>query len=104
LPEFVHSLEVEATEVMYTYIMQRTQISLSADERRVLDDEASRTGKSIAALIREAVEKTYGTSRSSSDDLVLMRQSFGTWSDRDEDGAATVERLRSRSRLVARNS
>ena len=67
-------------EVMYTYIMQRTQISLTTDERRVLDNEAARTGKSISALIREAVERAYGTSRSSSEELTLMRQTFGSWS------------------------
>jgi hypothetical protein len=85
---------------MYTYIMQRTQISLTAEERQTLNAEAARTGRSIAALIRDAVERVYGTSRSSSDDLKLMRQSFGVWTDRQEDGASEVERLRSGSRLV----
>ena len=51
---------------------------------------------------RDAVETVYGTSRSSADDLVLMRQSFGSWADRKEDGASMVEGLRSGSRL-ARN-
>ena len=87
---------------MYTYIMQRTQISLTSEERRALDTESARTGKSLSALIREAVEAMYGTSRSSSDDLDLMRQSFGTWTDHHEDGASTVERLRSGSRLTRR--
>jgi hypothetical protein len=87
---------------MYTYIMQRTQISLTIEERRALDEEAARTGKSISALIRDAVERMYGSSRSSTDDLIVMRQSFGSWTGREEDGASTVERLRSGSRL-ARN-
>jgi hypothetical protein len=87
-------------EVMYTYIMQRTQISLTTDERRVLDNEAARTGKSISALIREAVERAYGTSRSSSEELTLMRQTFGSWSEREETGAQLVERLRSGSRYA----
>jgi predicted DNA-binding protein len=86
--------------MMYTYIMQRTQISLTTEERRALDTESERTGKSLSALIREAVEAMYGTLRSSSDDLDLMRQSFGSWTDRDEDGASTVETLRSGSRLT----
>jgi len=84
---------------MYTYIMQRTQISLTAEERSALDAESARTGKSLSALIREAVERSYGSSRSSADDLDLMRQTFGSWADRDEDGATTVEGLRSGSRL-----
>jgi hypothetical protein len=79
--------------------MQRTQISLTVEERRALDAEAARTGKSMSALIRHAVNELYGTSRSSNDDLDLMRQSFGTWGEHLEDGAAVVERLRSGSRL-----
>lgn len=88
--------------MMYTYIMQRTQISLTAAERHALDAEAARTGKSLSALIRDAVESVYGTWRSSADDLDLMRQSFGSWADRKEDGASMVEGLRSGSR-IARN-
>jgi hypothetical protein len=79
--------------------MLRTQISLTDEDRRVLDAEASRTGKSIAALIREAIHSVYGWRRSTEDDLDLMRQCFGVWSERSEDGAAYVERLRSGSRL-----
>jgi hypothetical protein len=84
---------------MYTYIMQRTQISLTAEERQALDAEAARTGKSFSALIRNAVETVYGTSRSSADDLDLMRQSFGSWTVRNEDGSPMVDKLRSGSRL-----
>jgi len=89
---------LDKSNVMYTYIMLRTQISLTAEERHALDAEAARTGKSISALIRDAVERSYGTSRSSADDLNLMRQSFGSWTARHEDGASIVERLRSGSR------
>jgi predicted DNA-binding protein len=89
---------------MYTYIMQRTQISLTDEERRALSAEAARTGKSMSALIRDAVEEHYGAWRSSDDDLVLMRQALGSWADRSEDGATMVERLRSGSRLARRPS
>jgi predicted DNA-binding protein len=88
---------------MYTYIMQRTQISLTAEERQALDAEATRTGRSLSALIRDAVEAMYGTNRSSADDLDLMRQAFGSWTDREESGAATVEKLRSGLRLTRRD-
>jgi hypothetical protein len=83
--------------------MERTQISLTAEERMTLDAEAARTGKSMSALIRYAVTAVYGAGRSSSDDLDLMRQTFGTWTERDEDGAAFVENLRSGSRLHRKN-
>ena len=57
------------------------------------------TGRSIAALIRDAVEAVYGTGRSGDDDLAEMRRAFGSWKDRDQDGAEWVDRLRSGSRL-----
>jgi hypothetical protein len=88
---------------MYTYIMERTQISLTVEERQTLDAEAARTGKSMSALIRYAVTAVYGTGRSSDDDLDLMRQSFGSWTDHNEDGATWVERMRSGSRLTPDN-
>lgn len=85
--------------MMYTYIMQRTQISLTAEERRTLNAEAKRTGRSISSLIRSAVETVYGSERSSDDDLATMRRSFGSWKDRGTDGRTWVDERRSGSRL-----
>lgn len=79
--------------------MQRTQISLTAEERRLLDAEVARTGRSLSALIRDAVSTVYGTDRPAEEDLVVMRRSFGSWQDRDEDGAQWVDRLRTGTRL-----
>ena len=83
--------------------MQRTQISLTSEERRALDAVAARTGRSISALIRDAVETVYGTEHSSADDLAAMRRSFGCWKGRDQNGADWVDRLRSGSRLSPRS-
>jgi predicted transcriptional regulator len=79
--------------------MQRTQISLTHEQRRALDAAAARTGRSISALIRNAVETVYGAERATEDDLAAMRRGFGAWRRRDQDGATTVEQLRSGSRL-----
>lgn len=80
--------------------MQRTQISLTGSERRALDEAAARTGRSLSSLIREAVDQVYGAERSTDDDLIAMRQAFGSWQGREPDGHAWVERRRSTRRLA----
>lgn len=79
--------------------MERTQISLTIEERRALDAAAARTGRSVAALIRDAVDVVYGAERSADEDLAVMRSAFGSWEGRDVDGATWVDQRRSGSRL-----
>lgn len=79
--------------------MLRTQISLTVKERAALDAASARTGRSISALIRDAVDAIYGDERSVGQDLAIMRRAGGSWADRDLDGAAWVEQLRSGRRL-----
>lgn len=86
---------------MYSYIMQRTQISLTSEDRRLLDEAAARTGRSISALIRDAVARTYGSARDADHDLRAIDAAFGGWRDHEVDGATHVEALRSGRRLGA---
>lgn len=68
---------------------------MTAEERRTLDAVAARTGKSISALIREAVTEVYGVERSLDDDLAAMEKGYGAWGSGDETGAEYVESIRS---------
>ncbi|WP_022924332.1 ribbon-helix-helix protein, CopG family [Serinicoccus marinus] len=79
--------------------MQRTQISLTAEDRRLLDAAAARTGLSLSRLIRDAVNQTYGAGRDADDDIAAIASASGAWVGRDVDGAGYVETLRSGSRL-----
>lgn len=79
--------------------MERTQISLTAEERTTLNAVAARTGRSISSLIREAVDVVYDVGRSAEDDRAAIREAFGAWGDRAETGEEYVERLRSGRRL-----
>jgi hypothetical protein len=79
--------------------MQRTQISLTDEDRNLLDAEAARTGRSISALIRDAVAQTYGFRRDVESDVRAIDAALGAWEDRGFDGETYVEDLRSGDRL-----
>ncbi len=80
-------------------VMLRMQIRLTEAERRALNAASARTGRSIAALIRDAVDSVYGSEHSAKDDLAAMRASFGTWRVGAPHGAPWVGPLRLGSRL-----
>ncbi len=79
--------------------MQRTQISLTEEDRSVLDAEAARTGRSISALIRDAVAHTYGFRRDVQQDVQAIDLAVGAWHDREIDGETYVETIRSGDRF-----
>lgn len=71
----------------------RTQIILADEQYERLREESRRSGLSLGELIRQAVDHMYGATHPT-DVLRALDASFGSWTDRDEDGQAYVERLR----------
>jgi len=78
--------------------LTRTQVSLSDDDRRVLDAVSSRTGLSMSALIRDAIHATYGGLGHAEATRRALAATFGAVST-ELDGRELVESLRSGSRL-----
>jgi hypothetical protein len=74
--------------------MHRTQILLDDDQYARLKSESARTGRSIADLVREAVNERF---RATSDRAWrALRSARGAWADRDDvgSGAEFVEQTR----------
>jgi hypothetical protein len=74
--------------------MHRTQITLTDAQYMRLRDESARTGRSLAELVRRALDECHDEV-SNADRLGLLDSAFGAWAHRDESGAAFVERVRS---------
>ena len=71
----------------------RTQITLTDDQYTRLIAESRHTGLALAALVRRAIDRSYGAPRP--DELLhALDASFGSWTDREFDGAEYVEGLR----------
>ncbi len=81
--------------MMYTYIMERTQIYLTRREGAALAKLAKATGRTRSQLIREAITAQYLTQTDADELSVALEATAGLWSDRTESGEAYVERLRS---------
>jgi Arc/MetJ-type ribon-helix-helix transcriptional regulator len=80
--------------------MLRTQVSLTEDQKRMLDAKAAESGLSLSELVRRAVDRCYGGERDLEQDLSRLRAGAGAWAGRDETGEAYVERVRSGRRLA----
>jgi maltooligosyltrehalose synthase len=74
--------------------MHRTQITLTDSQYARLRDESTRSGHSLAELVRRALDERYDAV-SKADRLRLLDSAFGAWAHRGESGAAFVERVRS---------
>jgi Ribbon-helix-helix protein, copG family len=79
---------------MYTYIVERTQIYLTARESAALDAAARRTGRTRSHLIREAIELVYLGGTRIDERRAALDASAGAWAGRHESGERAVERMR----------
>lgn len=89
--------------MMYNaYIMRRTQIYLSEDQGRLLEERSRATGRSVSELIRAAIDDVYAGGRrmGRAERARVARQTAGAWKDFEESGAAYTERLRGGRRLA----
>lgn len=74
--------------------MHRTQILLEDERYAQLKAESVRSGRSIARLIRDALDEKYGRQSRRATLAQALNESAGAWSDLDVDGEEYVERLR----------
>jgi hypothetical protein len=74
--------------------VHRTQITLTDTQYARLRDESAKSGRSLAALVRRALDERYDVV-SRADRLRLLDIAFGAWAPREESGTEFVERVRS---------
>ncbi len=81
----------------------RTQIVLEDEQYRLLKAESARTGASLGALVRAAVDDRLGRSLGDQQEaLAVLQSTAGAWADLSPDGEQYVDRLRTgRWRSVA---
>lgn len=74
--------------------MHRTQIMLTEEQYQRLKRESERSGRSIADLVRSAIDEVFSARRQRA--RRALRESRGAWADRDDigDGASYVEEIR----------
>lgn len=73
----------------------RTQIILEDEQYLLLKNEAARTGASLGALVRAAVDDRFGRSTGDQREaFAALEQTAGAWSDLGEDGERYVDRMR----------
>lgn len=71
----------------------RTRITLTDEQYERLCRESERSGLALAELVRRAVDRSYGATPGS-DAIRVLDESFGSWTNREFDGASYVEGLR----------
>jgi Arc/MetJ-type ribon-helix-helix transcriptional regulator len=79
--------------LVYSGVVNRTQVYLSDEDLAMLDLVERATGASRSELIRRAIRNTFGA-RTKVDKLRALQASAGSWADRDFTGAEYVDAIR----------
>lgn len=82
--------------------MRRTQIYLTDEQGRLLEERSRARGRTISQLIRDAIDDAYAPGRpmSRAERVRLARRTAGAWTEFAESGAQYVERIRGARRLA----
>lgn len=79
--------------MVYSDVVQRTQVYISDEELALLDRAAERTGASRSELIRRAIRERYGT-RDWATRRAALQASAGSWAGQPLTGEDYVDALR----------
>lgn len=60
------------------------QITLEDRQHELLQRESARTGASIAALVRRAIDTAFEADLDVEQRVALLDEGFGAWADRDD--------------------
>jgi len=83
--------------------MVRTQIFLTAEQRRHLRAWSRLEKKTASALIRTAIQERYVQRPTPADFRAALDEAFGSWKGRNKSSLATVRALRRGKRLKRLN-
>lgn len=86
-------LQPKIHHVMYSGVMERTQVYLGQEELGLLDRAAAETGASRSELIRRAIRRAFGEQPQEAR-LEALRRSAGSWQRRRFTGSEYVDALR----------
>lgn len=98
-----HRDRASASGAVYNlYIMRRTQIYLTDEQGRLLEERSRARGRTISQLIRDAIDEAYAPGRpmSRAERVRLARRTAGAWAEFAESGAQFVDRIRGARRLA----
>ncbi len=88
------------------YIMRRTQIYLTDEQKSLLESRSKASGRTVSDLIRAAISNLYSRPRALSrvQRVRVARRTVGSWSDFPETGKNYVDRVRGSRRLARLHS